>query len=76
MKIDLSRSFLLKSGEASANEKVLLWIGVHGNSLISLLVVIFLLFNKTEIGLFLFFSISTIYPFKLSNAFNVNLSFS
>jgi len=45
MNIDRSRSFLLKSGDASANEKVLLCIGEHGNSLMSLLVVILELFN-------------------------------
>ena len=57
-RLELAVQWKQASGGASANEKVLLWIGVHGNSLISLLVVIFLLFNKTEIGLFLLFSIS------------------
>ena len=58
IKIDLSSSFLLKSGEASANEKVLLWIGVQGNSLMSLLVTTLLLFSSTDIDLFLSFLIS------------------
>ena len=50
MNKDLSKSFLLKSGGASANEKVLLCIDVEGNSLISLLVVVFVLFSCMEIG--------------------------
>ena len=62
----LSSSFLLKSGEASAKEKVLLWIAVDGNSLINLLDVTFELFTSIVRDALLLFDIWSVYPLSLS----------
>ena len=66
IKRDLSKIFLLKSGEASANENVLLCIAVDGNSLISLLEVVLVLFISIEIDLFFSFVTERMYPLSTS----------